>query len=352
MVMPAYVEEGQLLLKAAQVLVIGAGGLGCPILTYLAAAGIGYLGIVDDDVVEESNLHRQVLFSSKDVGQMKAKVAARKIKAQNPFIQVNIHTVRITALNAKEIISEYDLVIDGSDNFPTRYLINDACVLLKKPLVYGAIHQHEGQVSVFNYEQKDGSRGPNYRDLFPEPPPRNQIPNCAEAGVLGVLPGIIGCLQANEAIKIVLKQEGVLSGTLLLFDAMAASVVKVNIAKNANNPLYNESIELIDYEAFCGLTPVPAISLDQLRQLHVNKTIFDLIDVREVLEFRELPSDGKNIPLSELSTRAAEISTKKQVVFMCLSGTRSVEAIRMLYDLDMEGEWSSLEGGLRTWLGE
>ncbi|RMI26214.1 MAG: molybdopterin-synthase adenylyltransferase MoeB, partial [Calditrichaeota bacterium] len=236
-IIPEFGIEGQQKLKAARVLVVGTGGLGSPLLLYLAAAGVGTLGIVDFDVVEDSNLHRQVLFNQQDLGMPKVEAAKKRLMALNPHIEVVTYNTRLTSANALEIIRDYDVVADGTDNFPTRYLVNDACVLLGKPNVYASIFQFEGQVSVFNYVDKNGEVGPNYRCLYPEPPPPGLVPNCAEGGVLGVLPGIIGCLQANEVIKVITGIGEPLSGRLLIFDALKFEVRILKFKRDENNPL-------------------------------------------------------------------------------------------------------------------
>src|SRR5699024_3199010 len=248
--------EGQKKLKAAKVLAVGTGGLGAPMLQYLAAAGVGTIGLVDFDTIEASNLHRQVLFGASDVGRSKVEVAKERLQEINPHITINRHETRLTSENALEIIRDYDVVADGTDNFPTRYLVNDASVMLDIPNVHGSIFQFEGQVSVFNYVDNEGNRGPNYRDLFPEPPPPGLVPSCAEAGVLGVLPGIIGCLQATEVIKLITGIGDPLAGRLFLFDALSFKTRTVRVTKNAENPLTGENptiTELIDYQAFCGI---------------------------------------------------------------------------------------------------
>ena len=266
MVLPDLGHEGQNKLKDTAVLVVGAGGLGCPALLYLAAAGIGRIGIADGDTVDLTNLHRQVLYTTSDLGLKKAIVATNKIAALNPHPEYQTIDEKLTIHNTMEILSDFDIVVDGSDNFPTKYLLNDACILLGKPLVYGAIHRYEGQVSVFNYQDAEGDRGPNYRDLFPEPPPPGQVPNCEEAGVMGILPGIIGCYQANEVIKIAMGAGDVLSGKLLLYDSRTSSIDKINIATTSDNPLtglYPTQTSLINYEEFCGAND-DIISIDKI----------------------------------------------------------------------------------------
>lgn len=247
--LPDFGFPAQQRLHRGSVLVVGAGGLGCPALQYLAAAGIGRIGIIDGDRVDESNLHRQILYTLDDVGRWKTEVARERLTALNPHVRIEIYTERITRHNALKIIEQYDVVADGTDNFPTRYLLADACFLLQKPHVWAALFRYEAQLSVFNWLQADGSRGPGYRDLFPVPPAPGSVPDCAEAGVLGVLPGIVGAMQANEVIKITSGVGAPLSGRLWLFDSAAAVMRTVNIAKRPDLPAV---AELIDYEAFCG----------------------------------------------------------------------------------------------------
>src|SRR6267142_2349752 len=253
--LPDFHREGQQRLKDGSALVIGAGGLGSPALYYLAAAGVGRIGIVDFDTVEESNLQRQILYGTTDLGNPKAALAKDRLAQLNPYVKIETHHCLLTSENALDILSQYDVVLDGSDNLPTRYLVNDAAVLLKKPLIYGALFQFEGQVSVFNQLLKDGTRGPNYRDLFPEPPPPEMVPSCNEGGVLGVLAGIIGSMQANEAIKVLAGMGKTLSGRLMIFDSLDFTTRFLNLKSNPDNPVsgINPTIrELIDYEAVCN----------------------------------------------------------------------------------------------------
>lgn len=255
MLLPEVGPEGQARLKAARVAVVGAGGLGVPVLQYLAAAGVGRLGVVEMDRVEVSNLHRQVLYTTEDIGKPKALVAQERLKALNPLVEVEAHPVRLTAANALEILAGYDLLVDASDNFPTRYLMNDVAVLLNKPLVYGAIHRFEGQVAVFHAPTGEGLLGPCYRCLFPKPPPPGQVPACAEAGVFGVLPAVVGSLMAAEALKLLLGLGTSLAGYLLLYDALAASFRRIALRRNPACPVCGDRPTqrgLIDYEAFCG----------------------------------------------------------------------------------------------------
>lgn len=359
--------EGQRKLKNSKVLVIGTGGLGAPMLQYLAAAGIGTIGLVDFDRVEASNLHRQVLFGISDVGRPKVEAAEERLQEINPHITIHTHEVRLTSENALDILKDYDIVADGTDNFPTRYLVNDASVMLKKPNVYASIFQFEGQVSVFNYLDKEGNRGPNYRDLFPEPPPPGLVPSCAEAGVLGVLPGIIGSLQANEVIKLAAGIGEPLAGKLFLFDALNFSTRTVRITKNEGNPLTgkNPSItELIDYEAFCGIpgatgeesqevqSGVTEISVKEYKSWLEEGEDVQLIDVREPYEFEIAQIGGKLIPLKKVLDNADKISRDKKVVVHCRSGKRSADAIQQLQEKYGFDNLYNLKGGILAWSKE
>lgn len=362
---PEFGMEGQKKLKAARVLAVGTGGLGAPMLQYLAAAGVGTLGIVDFDVVETSNLHRQVLFGTSDVGRPKVEVTKERLNEINPHINIVTHETRLTSENALEIIKEYDLVADGTDNFPTRYLINDASFMLDIPNVHGSIFQFEGQLSVFNYVDKDGSRGPNYRDLFPEPPPPGLVPSCAEAGVLGVLPGIIGCLQASEVIKLITGIGEPMAGRLFLFDALSFKTRTVKIRKREDNPLTgtNPTItELIDYQAFCGIPSngdeaieneeIPEVSVEEYKQWLDRGEDVQLIDVREPHEAEIAEIGGELIPLKTVLDNADKISRDKKVVVHCRSGKRSADAIKELkarYGFD---NLYNLKGGILAWSKE
>lgn len=321
--------EGQEKLKRAKVLVIGAGGLGCPVLQYLVSAGVGTIGIVDDDVVDKTNLQRQILFSAEDVGKSKVEVASKKLFLLNPHCQLPTADCRLSSANALDIIKDYDLVIDGSDNFPTRYLVNDACVILNKPFVFGSIYKFEGQVSVFNYKS-----GPTYRCLFPEPP--HESVNCSEIGVLGVLPGIIGTMMANEALKIILGIGEVLSGKLFVFDALNSQTQVISFEKNPANSTINL---LIDYDAFCISSlssrggagcEVKEISASELKRLIEKKELIQVIDVREPSEFSEFNINGINIPLKTLSNHTDKIRKDIPVIIHCQRGSRSKKAIELL----------------------
>lgn len=348
--------EGQKKLKAGSVLAVGTGGLGAPMLQYLAAAGVGRIGIVDFDKVEASNLHRQVLFGASDVGRPKVEVAAERLREINPHITIDVYETRLTSENALEIIREYDVVADGTDNFPTRYLINDATVMLNKPNVHGSIFQFEGQISVFNHVDENGDRGPNYRDLFPEPPPPGLVPDCAEAGVLGVLPGIIGCIQASEVIKILAGIGEPLAGKLFLFDALSFRTQKVSIRKNKDNPLtgVNPTItELIDYETFCGIgqdeEEVPEITVQEYKELLNKREDIQLIDVREPHEYEIDQMGGELIPVKSVVENVEKFSREKQVIVHCKSGARSANAIRELQQKFGFENLYNLKGGIEAW---
>ena len=312
--------EGQLKLKQAKVLVIGAGGLGCPVLQYLSAAGIGRIGIVDDDVVDETNLQRQVLFTHEDIGKSKAEVAAKRLQALNPYITFDVYADRVSRENVLELLKQYDVIVDGTDNFPTRYLISDAAVLQKKPVVFGSIFKFDGQVSVFNYEN-----GPTYRCLFPTPPLPDAVPNCSEIGVLGILPGIIGSLQATEVVKMVLGLGDVLAGKLLTFDALSMRQMIVSFEKDDT---INITGLADDYLAFCGLNTTPdEISLSEYRQ---DSHKYNLLDVRTYEERNAIHIGGAHIPLDELPNRLSELLTNKPIVVYCKAGMRSQAAIQFL----------------------
>ena len=351
---PEFNVEGQKRLKSARVLVIGSGGLGSPLLLYLAAAGIGHIGIVDFDVVDESNLQRQVLFTVEDIGKSKAETAKRRLQALNPHVDIKVFNTLFTKDNALDIIKDYDVVADGTDNFPTRYLVNDACVLAGKVNVYASIFRFEGQVSVFNYPDEKGVRGPNYRDLFPEPPPAGLVPSCAEGGVLGVLPGIIGSLQASEVIKVVSGVGEPLSGRLFLFDASSFTTRTLKINKNDATQI----TELIDYEQFCGIPAaneeevVKSISVQELQKLIDNNTDFQLIDVREPYEYGIANLQGELIPLGQIADAVDKIEKSKKVIIHCRSGKRSADAIRTLQSLHPFEHLYNLEGGILAWSKE
>lgn len=338
LIIPEFNIEGQRKLKAAKVLVVGTGGLGAPLLQYLAAAGVGTIGVLDFDVVEDSNLQRQVLFSTSDIGKPKVQAAKERLEGLNPYINIITHNVLLSSQNALEIVKDYDLVADGTDNFPTRYLVNDACVLSGKPNVYASIYRFDGQVSVFNYTDKDGVVGPNYRDLFPSPPPPGLVPSCAEGGVLGVLPGIIGSLQANEVIKVITGVGEPLVGRLFLFDAMNFETRTVKVYRDENNPVNGKNptvTELIDYQEFCGFNmkqqdDIKSISVSEFLELQNSDEPFQLIDVREDFEYEISNIEGIHIPLADVEDEVDQIVSDKKVVVHCKAGGRSKKAIQLL----------------------
>jgi adenylyltransferase/sulfurtransferase len=348
--LPEFNIEGQRKLKSSSVLIVGAGGLGCPVLQYLTAAGVGHIGIMDYDVVDSSNLQRQVLFTVDDVGMPKAETAAKKLSRLNPFIKFTVINDKLTSKNALEIIEQYDVVCDGTDNFPTRYLVNDACVILGKPNVHGAIFRFEGQVSVFNSKKNDGTPGPQYRDIFPSPPPPGLVPSCAEGGVLGVLPGIIGSIQANEVIKVLTGIGDPLVGRLFIFDALS---FETRILKINKNPELEAPEKLIDYEDFCGMdnkskSGIKEISVEELKASLENKEKFQLIDVREPYEYKIANLGGTLIPVGDLESRIDEISSTDRVILHCRSGARSAKAIEKLTQMGFHNLYN-LKGGILEW---
>ncbi len=354
LILPEVGTLGQRKLKAARVLTIGAGGLGSPLGLYLAAAGVGTLGMVDFDVVDESNLHRQVLFGRSSVGRPKIQAAVDRLRDINPHIKVVPHEVRLDSSNALELFRDYDIVVDGTDNFPTRYLVNDACVLLGKPNVYGSIFRFEGQVSVFW-----GARGPCYRCLFPEPPPPGLVPSCAEGGVLGVLPGIIGSLQANEVIKLIVGAGDPLIGRLVLFDALKLKFRELKLRKNPECPICSEhptQTGLIDYEQFCGIDPhadaVEAafeISTPELKSWLDEGRPVTLLDVRNPQEFEiNRLAGAKLIPLPELQDRLGELDPADTIVTYCHHGPRSGRAVNFLRQMGFSRA-INLAGGIESW---
>ena len=347
--------DGQRKLKRAKVLTIGAGGLGSPLALYLGAAGVGRLGMVDFDVVDFTNLQRQIIHDTDDVGRLKLDSAKDTIRDINPNVEVVGYGERLTSANALEIFADYDIIADGTDNFPTRYLVNDACVLLGKPNAYGSIFRFEGQVSVF-----DAAKGPCYRCLYPEPPPPGLVPSCAEGGVLGVLPGIVGCLQALETIKLILGTGSPLIGRLLLFDALQMKFRELKLRKNPECPVCgtNATIkELIDYEEFCGIRgeePVSQATVPELTPLEVKKMMdekkpFVLIDVREPHEYQICNIPGsKLIPLGEVAQRMNELNSADEIVVHCRSGQRSAQAVEFLMKAGF-GKIHNLKGGVLAW---
>lgn len=357
-IIPGFGMEAQLKLKKAKVLVIGSGGLGSPVLLYLAAAGVGTLGIVDFDVVDDSNLQRQVLFGVESVGKPKVDAARDRLKALNPHLNIVLYNTHLNSSNALDIIKDYDVVADGTDNFPTRYLVNDACLLLDKPNIYASIFQFDGQVSVFNYVDANGERGPNYRDLYPTPPPPGLVPSCAEGGVLGVLPGIIGSLQALEVIKVITGVGETLSGKFFTFDALQFETRTFKINKRADNPVSGENptiTELIDYEQFCGMRaveekPLKEITAKELYNLQVTGEPIQVIDVREPHEYDIVNIGAELIPLANIADHADHISRDKKVIVHCKVGGRSAKAIRELEEKFGYTNLYNLKGGILAYI--
>ena len=353
--LPEFGAEAQQKLLASRVLLIGAGGLGCPLAQYLAAAGVGTLGLVDFDVVDASNLQRQVLYGTRDVGRPKAEVARERILALNPDVKVDVHLVRLASDNALAILGDYDVVVDGTDNFPTRYLTNDACVLLGKPNVHGSIFRFEGQATVF-----DARRGPCYRCLYPEPPPPGAVPSCAEGGVLGVLPGIVALIQATETIKLLTGLGQPLIGRLLQYDALEMAFQEFRLRKDPACPVCGERptvTELIDYDGFCGVprdAEEPAVrekSAVDVAAMQARGEPFLLLDVREPAEWEAARIEGARlVPLGQLAERLAELEEWKQgrVVVHCRSGARSAKAAKLLQQHGFADVWN-LAGGIQAW---
>jgi len=358
LIMPEVGMEGQKRLKSSRILLIGAGGLGSPLGLYLAAAGVGRLGLVDFDLVDFSNLQRQVLHGTADVGRPKLASARDRIQAINPEVQLDLYETRLTSANALSIFEPYDVIIDGTDNFPTRYLVNDACVLLKKPNVYGSIFRFDGQASVFY-----PPHGPCYRCLYPEPPPPGEVPSCAEGGVLGILPGLVGCIQATEAVKLILGNGSPLIGRLLLYDALQMRFQEFKVRRNPKCPVCGDHptvTGLIDYEQFCGMrgqemaTAVAADSaeettVEQLKsRLDRREPVF-ILDVRNPEEYQicRLPG-SKLLPLPELPRRFAELDREQEMVVHCKSGMRSAKAIQFLRQQGFR-KLTNLKGGILAW---
>jgi sulfur-carrier protein adenylyltransferase/sulfurtransferase len=359
-IIPGFGLEAQQKLKAARVLVIGSGGLGSPVLLYLAAAGVGTIGIVDFDVVDDSNLQRQVLFGVDSIGQPKVEAARKRIEALNPYIRIKVYNTHLNSQNALDILRDYDVIADGTDNFPTRYLVNDAAVLLGKPNVYASIFQFEGQVSVFNYRDANGILGPNYRDLYPTPPPPGLVPSCAEGGVLGVLPGIIGSLQALEVIKVITGVGETLSGRFYIFDALNFESRTFTIKPRADNPVNGENptiTGLIDYEQFCGMRaveekPLREITAKELYDWQVTGEPFQLIDVREPHEYAIVNIGGELIPLGTVAGKSDLIDRDKKVVVHCKVGGRSAKAIRELEEKFGFTNLYNLKGGILAYIDQ
>ncbi len=356
LIMPEVGVDGQKRLKASSVLLIGAGGLGSPLGLYLAAAGVGRIGLVDFDVVDFSNLQRQVMHGTPDVGRPKLQSARDRLQAINPQVRLDLYETRLSSANALQLFAPYDIVIDGTDNFPTRYLVNDACVLLKKPNVYGSIFRFDGQASVFY-----PSKGPCYRCLYPEPPPPGEVPSCAEGGVLGILPGLIGCIQATEAVKLILGKGEPLIGRLILYDALAMTFREFKVRRNPKCPMCGDHptiTKLIDYEQFCGVRGqevAPAVgglaetTVDELKsRLDRGDRVF-ILDVRNPEEFQICRIPGSTLlPLPELPRRFSELDRQCEMVVHCKSGVRSQKAIAFLRQQGFT-KLSNLKGGILAW---
>jgi sulfur-carrier protein adenylyltransferase/sulfurtransferase len=364
LILPEVGMEGQQRLKAAKVLCVGTGGLGSPLALYLAAAGIGTLGLIDFDVVDASNLQRQIIHSTKDIGRKKIDSAQEKLNALNPALDVVKHDTMLTSANALEIFAQYDIIADGTDNFQTRYLVNDACVLLKKPNAYGSIFRFEGQASVFATEE-----GPCYRCLYPEPPPPGLVPSCAEGGVLGILPGLVGVIQATEVIKLILGKGEPLIGRLLLVDALTMRFRELKLRKNPDCPVCGANptvTELIDYNQFCGIAPEPAqaaqvkngipqISVRELKtrldKKEINNDNFLLLDVREPYEFQIAQIGGKLIPQNDVPHRLSELNPEQEILVHCRSGARSQKIAELLKANGFQ-KVSNVAGGILAWSDE
>ena len=354
LIMPEVGMEGQQKLKAARVLCIGAGGLGSPLALYLAAAGVGTLGIVDFDVVDYTNLQRQIIHTTADVGRKKLDSAADKLKAINPFLNLRTFDTKLSSENALALFNEFDITADGTDNFPTRYLVNDACVLTAKPNVYGSIFRFEGQASVFATEE-----GPCYRCLYPEPPPPGLVPSCAEGGVLGILPGLVGVMQATEVIKLILGKGEPLIGRLLLIDALGMKFRELKLRKNPDCPVCGKNptvTQLIDYNEFCGIrgeekpveTGVVEMQVEELkRRLDAGEDLF-VLDVREPHEYQICNIGGHLIPLGDLPKRVSELDSSREIVAHCRSGVRSAKAVNFLQQAGFK-KVHNLAGGILAW---
>ncbi len=360
LIMPEVAVDGQKKLKAAKVLTIGTGGLGSPLALYLAAAGVGTIGIVDFDVVDESNLQRQIIHGTSDVGRPKIESARDRIKEINPNVNVVAYEEALTSENALDIFKDYDVIVDGTDNFPTRYLVNDACVLLGKPNVYGSIFRFEGQASVFYAEE-----GPCYRCLYPEPPPPGLVPSCAEGGVLGILPGAIGVVQATETVKLILGTGEPLIGRLMLYDALNMKFREMKLRKDPNCPVCGENptvTELIDYQEFCGIPQaveadrreegqVPEITVTDLNEKLNNGGGLTVLDVREPHEYDVANIGARLIPLGELPQRLVELDQNAHYAVHCRSGARSAKAVKLMQDAGF-GDVKNVKGGILAWSDE
>src|SRR5215471_16990306 len=354
LIMPEVGMRGQQKLKAAKVLCVGAGGLGSPLALYLGAAGVGTMGIVDFDVVDYTNLQRQIIHATADVGRPKLDSAAEKIKAMNPFVNIRKFETRLSSDNALDLFKEFDIIVDGTDNFPTRYLVNDACVLTGKPNVYGSIFRFEGQVSVFATKE-----GPCYRCLYPEPPPPGLVPSCAEGGVLGILPGLVGVMQATEAIKLILGSGDPLIGRLLLVDALGMKFRELKLRKHADCPACGKHptiTKLIDYQEFCGIRGEEAPVEETMSEMQVEELKARLergddlfiLDVREPHEYDICNLGGYLIPLGEIPSRVHELDSSREIVAHCRSGVRSAKAVNFLRQAGFK-KVHNLAGGILAW---
>ncbi len=354
LIMPEVAMDGQRKLKAAKVLCIGVGGLGSPLALYLTAAGVGTLGIVDYDVVDYTNLQRQIIHSTNDVGRKKLDSASDKLKALNPFLNLRAFDMKLTSANALDLFREFDIVADGTDNFPTRYLVNDACVLTGKPNVYGSIFRFEGQASVFATEE-----GPCYRCLYPEPPPPGLVPSCAEGGVLGIMPGLVGVIQATETIKLILGQGDSLAGRLLLIDALGLKFRELKLRKNPDCPVcgtHRTITQLIDYDQFCGIrgqeepagNDIPAMSVEELKKKLDAKADVFILDVREPHEYQICNLRGYLIPVGDIPKRASELDSSREIVAYCKMGGRSAKAVNFLRRAGFTKVYN-LTGGINAW---
>src|ERR1700733_8954212 len=354
LIMPEVGMEGQLKLKAAKVALIGTGGLGAPLGMYLAAAGVGRIGLGGFDVVDFTNLQRQVIHGTKDVGKKKLDSAAETMLDINPYVEIDRHEVALTSENALEILKDYDIVVDGTDNFPTRYLVNDACVLLGKPNVYGSIFRFEGQATIFAYPG-----GPCYRCLYPEPPPPGLVPSCAEGGVLGIMPGTIGLIQATEAVKLILGVGETLVGRLVLYDALAMRFRELKLRRNPECPVCGDHptiTKLIDYHQFCGIRgqeapveeAVPAISVEELKKKLDAKSDIFILDVREPHEYQICNLNGYLVPLNDLPKRVNELDSSREIIAHCKMGGRSAKAVQFLRQAGFKKVYN-LTGGITAW---
>ena len=358
LIMPEVGMDGQLKLKAASVLCIGAGGLGSPVAMYLAAAGVGRLGLVDFDVVDYSNLQRQIIHGTPDVGRSKLESARDTLVAINPEVAIDLHETALSSSNAFDVLGDYDIVVDGTDNFPTRYLVNDACVLLRKPNVFGSIFRFEGQASVFATKQ-----GPCYRCLYPEPPPPGLVPSCAEGGVLGILPGVVGTIQATETVKLIIGVGEPLINRFMIYDALRMKFRELELRRDPECPVCGDRptvTQLIDYEQFCGITPASPVlddstsgddvTVEELKLFIDNNAGVFLLDVREPQEHQICSIPGSVlIPLGELPNRISELGGHKDVVVHCKSGVRSAKAVKILSDAGFT-KVRNLSGGILRWI--